>query len=409
MMEARWETSLREWIIKHSMLLGMIALSVLGVYLRYACWPISMGDLKFLNSAWYEALTNGGIKAVLEPSLQFNYSPIHLYLWYLFSLLLPNTDAIIVLKVASVVFELFLSATALLLLWRVLPAGKNRKVHFLIGFALMAFNPISILNAAAWGQTDAIYALFSVLAVLFYLDKKTIWALVMLGVSFAFKMQAIFILPMFIVLYFIGNKRIPLVAFFLVPIIWILSGVPMLFVGESPFYAVEVYLGQTAIYAVPTFNCPNIYALMGDFITERGWMTDLFTKAGMVFTVGIIGTMAVFLISQKKQLNSCTVLLLSAWFIIACVFFLPRMHERYAFVGELLLLVWVVATKKPYRYLYYFGTMLATLSAYAEYFVDVPFFPLQIGGFINLIVFIGLTYEVYKETKTNPQLAVRDA
>ena len=392
-----WDDKLRSWIIKHAMLIGMILLAVLGLYIRYACWPINLGDLKFLNSPWYETIKNEGIAAVLDPSLQCNYSPINLFLMLLVGKLLPNVDTLIVLKGLFVFFELLLCVSLIALLKYVLVKDEKYNINFFIGYVLIVFNPITIINAACWGQTDAIFAFFSVLAILSYIKGKTNLSLVWFGLALAFKMQAVFLLPLFAVLYFVGPKRINIFSFLIVPAVWLLSSVPMVLVGESPFYILEVYLGQTSIYKTLTFNYPNVYALMGEFVTQRGWIITLFTKTGIVFAIAVIGAMAVYLINQKQKLSNQNILLVASWFIFACVFFLPRMHERYAFVGEVLLIVWIAATHKPYRYLYFVGIVSTILSAYAYYFVKVSFFPLQIGALINTIIFICLTYEVYRE------------
>jgi hypothetical protein len=76
------------------------------------------------------------------------------------------------------------------------------------------------------------------------------------------------------------------------------------------------------------------------------------------------------------------------------VFFLPRMHERYAIVGEVLLLCWAVWAKKPRALVYVLLSMLPVLSAYSKFLFTIPFFSLQLGGVMNLCLLCLLSWEV---------------
>ena len=394
------ENKFRNWIIKHSLSIGMVLLGIFALYIRYACWPMISSDLLHYNIQWYNALLKGGITAVFEPSLNWNYSPMHLYIWYFFGKLFPNVFALTALKIISIFFEILLCVSLLVLLKRLLSKTEKSRFYFFIGYILIIFNPISIINAACWGQTDVIFALLSVLALLSYMDGKTNLTMVWLGLSLAFKMQALFLFPVFILLYFIGPKRINILSFLIIPIVWVLSGVPLAFVGRSPLIAVETYMGQTTEFGyVLTAGAPNAYALMGDFAFQREWILTLLNKLGIVFAIAVIITMGVYLILQKKKITNQSLILLSAWFVFACVYFLPRMHDRYTFVGEVLLFVWVLATHKPYRYLYIIGTIITIFNSYITFLVGYHIFPLQIGGLIYTIIFVALTYEVYRVRK----------
>ena len=87
------------------------------------------------------------------------------------------------------------------------------------------------------------------------------------------------------------------------------------------------------------------------------------------------------------------------WAHGAC--FLPRMHERYAIVGELLLLCWAVCRNRPENWVCVVLNALATLSAYSEYMFRKPFFPLQVGGLINLAVLLYLSFALLRHHKAD--------
>ncbi|MEG1194709.1 MAG: glycosyltransferase 87 family protein [Clostridia bacterium] len=392
----KWEEKLRAWLMEHVLWFGAAAVLLLGLFLRYTYLPLLAADLEFMNASWFDAIKAGGMAAVLEPSLQYTYSPLHLYLWTLATLL--PWDTYTVLKLVSIAMEMLLCAACVVLLRTLLPK-QNKKLGSFVGFTLLWLNPVLLWNAAGWGQTDASFALFCVLALWLLLKEKPAWALAALGVALAWKLQAIFLLPLFMMAYFCGKKRFSALWFLLVPGILVLSGVPMMLIGESPLFAVQVYLGQTDLYSQITYNYPNIYALMGEAIGSKTMILGMFSRTGMALCIAALGGMAVWLITKKVTLQSRATVLLGAWCVLCCVFFLPRMHERYGIVGELLLLCWAVCLWKPRGFVYVLLGMLPVLSAYAEYMFRHPFFPLQWGAVLNLILLGLLTWEVLREVR----------
>lgn len=391
----KWEERLRGWLSRNILWLGFGAVALLGLYLRYAYLPNLAADLEFMNSSWYEAIQRGGMAAALDPELQYTYSPLHLYLWALAAKLLGGLDTHTALKLVSLLAEALTAPVFLMLLSRLLPR-EQKKPGLFIGFALFWLSPVMLWNVAGWGQTDILYALFSLLSVWLLLRDRPEWGLAALGVALAWKLQAVFLLPLYIIAYFCGQKRFSLLWFLAVPGVLVLSGLPMALIGESPLFAVNVYLGQTSLYQEITYNCPNLFALMGDALNNSQAVLGLFSRTGMALCVAALGVMAVRLIGGRATLNARATVLLGAWCVLCCVFLLPRMHERYGLVGEMLLWCWAAAEGKPRGYLYALAAMAATLSAYAQYMFRYPFFSLQLGGLINLAVLCCLTWEVVK-------------
>ena len=391
-----WETRLREWLTRHAVALGYTAVGLMGLFLRYSYLPMLSADLEFLNAPWFEAIKSGGMGAVLDPALLYNYSPLHLYVWTLVAQLSGGFDACAVLKCVCLGMELALVAACVATLRTLLPGPKGRIRRFL-GFSLLWLSPVLLWNAAGWAQTDTCYAAFCVLAVLMLMKDRPVWALAMLGVALAWKLQAIFLLPLFVIAWFCGHRRFSLLWFLLVPGIWVLSGLPMALVGASPLYAVDVYLGQAGLYNDLTFNCPNLFALMGDEITVNQMVNGMFSRTGVVLALAVLGGMAVWMMARRARLHGRLCVLLGAWCVLVCVFFLPRMHERYGIVGEVLLACWAAALGKPRGFAYVVLGHLPTLSAYAEYLFRDPFFPLQLGGAMNLVLLALLTWEVAHE------------
>ena len=385
----KWENALREWIRSHALALGYAAVVLLGLFLRYSFMPLLSADFKFFNIPWLDAVRTGGMRAVLNPELQYNYSALYLYLMGLLARL--PLDSHTVLKGLCIAMEMLTSLAA----FQLIRSSTASRVHRFAGFSVVWLNPVLLLNAAGWGQMDTSFALLCLLAVWLLSREKPVWALAAMGAALAWKLQAILLLPLFVLYWFCGKKRFSLLSFLLVPGVWVLSGVPMALLGESPLFAVKTYLGQAAQYPQATFNYPNLFAIMGEAANQKQMVVGMFSRTGIVLAIAALGGMAVWMLQRRVCLEgSRTILLTGAWCVLCCAFFLPRMHERYAIVGELLLLAWAAGLGKPRGFLCLLASMLATLSAYAEYLFKQPFFPLQLGGVINLCVLLFLTWEM---------------
>ena len=397
----KWEESLKEWIRKNAVLFGYLAVAALGLFLRYSYLPMLSADLEFMNSSWFEAIKTGGMGAVLDPELLYTYSPLHLYVWTLAARLFGGFNTQMVLKMVSFGMEAVLLVSCFVLILRL---TRSRLYRF-IGFTMLSLNPILLWNVAGWGQTDAGFAGMCVLAVLLLVDEKPEWGLAALGVALAWKLQAIFILPLFMYAWFQSPKKFSILWFLLVPAIWVGSGVPMVTVGASPLYAFEIYFGQTGMYTEITYNAPNLYAIMGNSIGKKPMIDGMMGRTGMAMVIALLGAMAVWMMHRRIELrDKQVVVLLGAWCVFVCMFFLPRMHERYAIVGEMLLLCWAVWLAKPRGFVYVAWSVIPTLSAYAEYLLREPFFPLQLGGVMNLILVMAITWEVVQAVRLQHQV-----
>ncbi len=397
---SKWEEKLRDWIMRHVLWLAWAAVMALGVFLRWSYLPNLAADLEFMNAGWYNAIREGGVKAALAPELQYTYSPLHLYLWRLESLLLPGVSTYTALKLCSLLFEALNLIVVYALLRTVLPKEKREWGCFL-GCALVWLSPVMLWNVAGWGQTDIFYTLFALLAVLLLLKDQPQWGLVCLGVSLAWKLQAVFLLPLFLIAYFAGRKRFSLFWFLAVPGVLLLSSLPMALIGESPLFAVQIYLGQTGMYSEITYNCPNLYAILGDALQQKQATLGLFSRTGLCLCIAALGVAAVWILRSRREVSGQDAVLLGAWCVLCCVFFLPRMHERYAIVGELLLLIWAVCRNRPENWCCVVLNALATLSAYSEYMFRRPFFPLQLGGVMNLAVLLYLSFVLLQRPMTS--------
>src|ERR1044071_3788112 len=180
---------------------------VLALVLRLALFSYETFDYYNFLGPWYDHLRKSGFQGFKTGFS--DYTPPYLYLlWLLTYLPVPKLYAI---KSIGLLSDFVLALLGLL----VVRLKYDRRPVWLAAFAAVLFAPTIFFNSALWGQCDAIYTAF-LLAALYCLLKR--WAgraLLFFSVALAFKLQALFLLPLFFVLW--AKGELPLKYFLLVP------------------------------------------------------------------------------------------------------------------------------------------------------------------------------------------------
>lgn len=215
---------------------ALVALLVaLALAIRVALYPVQTSDYTAFVSPWYDYIAAHGGFAALKDTFS-NYNPPYLYLLALATYLpIPKLVAI---KTISVLFDGLLSLFAYLILRR-----QTRSSRVPIGGALLLFfAPTIILNSAAWGQADALYAAFCLGSLFFLIAKRPAWACVFYGIAIACKLQAIFFLPVLLIPFLC--RRFPLRHLLLAPAAFVLLLLPALAAGRDVHSLASVYVNQ---------------------------------------------------------------------------------------------------------------------------------------------------------------------
>ena len=390
------EKRLRRFIADHVVLWAMLAAGLIGIAVRFSLIPFMSGDFDHFNIPWFDEIQRGQITVLFENGT-FNYSPLFFYLYKITGDLFGWMDTHLVCKILHIAAEMALS---LLCFGWVDRAGRGKaplnRDSFLT-FCCFWFNPLLILNAAAWGQTDCFYAIFSVLAVLLLVKDRPVWAMAAFALSCAWKQQGLFLLPLIILMYFCGKKPFSVLWILLLPAVMTASSLPMGLIGGNPLQIFETFFTQFGEHSgTLVLNYPNWYALLGDGMAASSLYTPVMVGALAI----IFCTAAVYLITRKVTLQGTQIVLIGAWCVLMCVFFLPRMHDRYAIVGEVLLLCYALLTKKPAALLSLALCFTATLNAYASYLI-MPFLSTGIAVVLQTASLMLLTREVYQNAKAD--------
>lgn len=351
------EDRLRDFILDPRFLtaLFLVVVSVLAIVLRWFTRDFSTADYNDYLKPWFDVLKEGGGFPALKESLGDYNVP---YLTVLAFLTYLPFDSLYSVKFVSVVFDFLLAVFAALLV-KAFSEGKGEhgRLCACTAYALTLFLPTVFINSALWGQSDSIYTTFVFIS-LYCLKKNRIsLSFLFLGVAFAFKLQFIFILPLYVLLYF-RKREIRLWHFLLLFLTNVVLCLPAVIAGRSFWDCLAIYVNQVGEYSsYITLNYPNFYALIGRFFDDESiWLA--------VFAIAIVG-LTMFRILYKRTAVEGDILRYGLLFALLMVNILPCMHERYGYMVEVLAIVYALARKRDY-YLPV-ALQLCNLSGYANY------------------------------------------
>jgi Gpi18-like mannosyltransferase len=296
----KWEKRIINFVQKHIIIFAMIFISLIALLLRYYLLPIESKDYIDFIIEWYNVLQdNGGILAI--DTTMSNYTSPYMILLALLTYI--PIKPLISVKALSIIFDFILAFVASRIVFNITHKNKFAIMTYIILLLL----PTVFLNYAAWAQCDSIYVSFLLLCILYIIKERPLRAFIFFGIAFAFKLQAIFLLPALIIYYFI-SKKISIKYFFIIPAIWILSCIPPIIAGQSVENAMSVYLEQVKYYDMSlSFNYPNIPLFVEDY------NNDLFVRVFFVFTIAILLVGLIYMIYKKTNVDNENFIVFCIW------------------------------------------------------------------------------------------------
>lgn len=259
------------------------------------------------------------------------------YLYILAALTYLPFKYMLKVKLISIIFDYVGAIACYLIVKKLLKNYKNFKFICSVTYALILFTPTVILNSSAWAQCDIIYTTFELFSIYYLLSEKYGKSFLFYGIAISFKLQAIFIFPLYIILYF-NKKEFSITNFFIIPITNITLYLPALLLGRPLNLLWNVYLNQVGEYTDLTLNLPNVYNII------RG--SQLFGKCGVAFTIVMIGIILIYILGIKNKLTNIEIIELALLLVLVETYFLPSMHDRYMFLADILSIVYFIIKRK---------------------------------------------------------------
>ncbi|MDR2531156.1 MAG: hypothetical protein LBC65_06415 [Oscillospiraceae bacterium] len=295
-------------------------------------------DYEWFLHPWVERLREtGGIAGLSEPLGNYN---VPYLTWLAVFSYIPIHDLYLI-KLLSIMFDVMLAYFLFKLAGELTDNPYARILCFLIALVL----PTPILNGAYWGQCDSIYAALCAAALYFavrvpktmqlrenYTRFNSVLCYVFAALALGYKLQAIFIMPIIIPL--LLAKRLSLKYVWVFPLTYLAIVAPALLAGRSITEVLTFYFVQTdSIGEGLNYNSPSIFALFWEWDNPAMW-----EKLGIVFAGAVCAFVVYIAYFRRKSLDTFTLLLLTGILAVGVPMFLPRMHDRYFFLADVLLL-----------------------------------------------------------------------
>ena len=325
--------------IKNSNIFVAIALiTFLGLLLRLIFIEEAGGDYGGFLSQWCMYLReNGGFNAIASVETDYNVS--YLYFLALFSYL-PVKDLYLI-KFLSFIFDFIMALAGFFVVSYFEKENEKKMLYSLAVFTGILLMPTVILNSASWVQCDSIYTSFIILSLYFMLKENYDLSLILYAVGITFKLQAIFIVPAYGII-FLKNRDFFFLKFLWIPFVNFILYMPAVILGKPLSSLYDAYIIQTGRYAYKTtLGYPNLYYFFGIYETQL-------IKPGIIFTMCLLFVLMIFVLLSKNKLSNKEIIHLGVAVIFLVTFFLPEMHDRYGYVAEVLSIIYFAIVKRDW-------------------------------------------------------------
>lgn len=360
-------------------ILLLLVLTGFALIMRYALRNVVAGDYKMFFEPWVATLreAGGGIKGLSAEFEYVDYTTPYLTILSFISIC-PFLNTLLLMKLVSIFFD-FVAAFAVMAI--VYDRTKNM-TYGILGYGALLMVPTVLTNGAMWAQCDIIFTSFVLWSLYFMLKDKPAWSMAFYGIAFAFKLQTLFLAPLYVILWMKG--KVKLKHFLFLPLMYVIGMIPSLLAGKSFWELISVYFfqanGQMDIYAL-SHKFPNIYQLIGtdSFLFE-------YADAGIWVTLGALMILMYCFARKQYEMNACLLLRMGMLLTMTVVFFLPHMHERYAILVDVMAIVYVFF---DFRKLYIpVLTILCSFAGYTVYLAQNNIIPMYVYTILFLLLML---------------------
>jgi Gpi18-like mannosyltransferase len=354
-----------EWLVPEA--LAVFLLPITGIAVAFALLAIGADkyDMVAYFKPWMAIVQERGLASL---SSEFaDYTPPYVYLLYAASWLVPLVGTVAAIKLINLPFIALLSVA---IYQTVLVSTASRR-GAATAAAAACVTPTVVVNAFAWGQTDCIYTAFLAWSVLFAIRRQPAAAAAMFGVSIGFKLLAMFLLPL--LLYLILAKQMKVWHLLLVPTAYLLMMVPAAIAGRPWGELVTIYVDQFDFFSKLAIEAPNPWKIIGALE-----LIDYRTGVFIGFAAAAVTTLTIAISALRLQAGARTILLVAALSAALMPYLLPKMHDRYFFVADVMTLTLAFVNPRLWATfpLFQVGSQLAYM----------PYFHLSLRGPVYAIL-----------------------
>lgn len=377
-------------------LLLIIFATVFGCSIRYALRNVVAGDYKMFFEPWVATLreAGGGFQGLSAEFEYVDYTTPYLLILSFISIC-PFFNTLILMKMVSVFFDFVAAIAVGFIVYEI----TDKKQSGYMAYAVMLFVPTIVANGAMWAQCDIIFTSFVMLSLLFMLKDKPRASLIFYGIAFAFKLQTLFIAPLYVLLWV--KKKMKIQHFLWLPIMYFIGIIPSWIAGKNLWELLTVYLfqanGEMDIYKL-SHKFPNVYQIIGtdSFLRE-------YADAGIYFTLAVLMVLMYYIAQKNFTFTKDLIIRMGMFFVMVVVFFLPHMHERYGILADVLSVI--VAFSNPRKFYVPLIAIGCSFAGYTMYLAQQTVIPLSVYAILYAGLMIDLGIGIYKEINQKGEVA----
>ena len=393
--------------------------AALAMLARVSMLDFVTADYNSFLSGWLQSFRDGGYKMLAQNVGDYNL----IYQYFLLVITKIPLHDLYLIKLISVAFDYALA----LVMMRAAGvfAAQRAKLPVLL---LMLLYPTVLLDGACWGQCDSVYVFFIVLSLYLLATDRPMRSAASLAVAFAFKLQTIFFFP--VVLLGLLHKKYRLRDALVFFAAYVATMIPALLAGKPFMEALMVYANQSMgqYYDRLTYGAPNLYMFfpMMDFSTGQPFKWMRYIPGLDAEGVNPYLNPDIYPDLQHAALYACVVLVLLAvlywlmhWrdvtaemmldFAVFCAIFLPfvmpKMHERYFFLADVLAVLY--AARYSRRRMLPLLVAGASLTSYASYLMRQVPVDQRVSALMMLAALVLVGHDLLETMRRNRAARVR--
>ncbi len=376
----RGEQRFLSFLERHIYIIALAAITILAVVVRSVLIDYVSGDAYYFLLPWYETMKPQGFAALSQQVGDYNM----LYQFFVALFTYLPIDPLHAYKLFSIIFDFCLAILAAWIIYK--NASSHPQLKAVVMYACVLLSPLVVLNSACWAQCDVIYTFFCVFSLYMMCKDKYLASMILFGVAMAFKLQAIFILPVLLFCWFY-KKKFSFLYFLTVPAVMILLSLPGLLHGRKISEVFTIYFNQTSTYQAMSMNYPSFWTLFQNGSLNEASKYGMFSKVAVILTLGIVMVYLLIWLKKRVVLNWENLFSMAFLVVYTCVLFLPSMHDRYGYLYEILALF------LAFRY---YKTIPMLLLTYSVSVIAYGLYLFTFGANLALISFLNLVaYALY--------------
>ena len=389
------------------------AFAALAMIARVSMLDFITADYNSFLSGWLDLFREGGFGMLAQNVGDYNL----IYQYFLLLITKVNLHDLYLIKLISVAFDYALA----LVMMRAAGCFGGERAKLPV-FLLMLILPTVLLDGACWGQCDSVYVFFIVLSLYLLATDRPTGSAASLAIAFAFKLQTIFFFP--VVLLGLIHKKYKLRHALVFFAAYIVTMIPALMAGKPFMEALMVYANQSMgqYYDRLTYGAPTLYMFfpMMDFSTGQTfkWMRyipgidgegvngylnpDLYPDlqhAALYACVMLVLIAVIYWLMHYREITPDMMLDFAVFCAIFLPFVMPKMHERYFFLADVLSVLYAARHgRRRYLPLLVAG---ASLTSYASYLMRQVPIDQRVSALMMLLALLIVGHDLLENMRRN--------